>query len=248
MQNIFDYKLGTPVGKRANIGLITLQTDETIESDMRQFFPEKDIGFYVSRVACDPETTKDTLAMMGLELPKSAKLLPPPLDFNVVGYGCTSGTAVIGAEKVNELITSGCNARLVTDPLTALIAACKSLKISQLAFLSPYIADVSLTLRNALKKNGVNVPIFGSFNESIETNVAKISGKSIIEASKALCSQGSVEALFLSCTNLQTVDIIEEIEKSCHVPVMSSNQVLAWHMRSLSKLPFYEVGVGRLMK
>lgn len=248
MQNIFKYSLGKPVGQRANIGLITLQTDETIESDMRRFFPEKDIGFYVSRVSCGPQTTKNTLAMMEVDLPKAAKLLPPPIDFDVVGYGCTSGTAVIGAEKVAQLVTAGCNASMVTDPLTALIAACHTLKISRLGFLSPYIADVSLTLRNALQQNGIGSPVFGSFNEAVETNVARISGTSIIEASKALCSQGQIEAIFLSCTNLQTIDIIEEIETACHVPVLSSNQVLAWHIKTLSGLETGSTGVGRLMQ
>jgi len=248
MQNIFQYSLDKPVGSRANLGLVTLQSDETIESDMRRYFPEKDVALYVSRVASASEVSADTLAMMEAELPKAARLLPPPVDFDVVGYGCTSGTSVIGAKKVTELISSRCNTLSVTDPLTALIAACKKLKISQLGFLSPYVADVSFTLRNALNKNGVNSLVFGSFDEAIETRVARISGGSIIDACRALCAQGPVEGLFLSCTNLQTIDVIEEIETLCRVPVLSSNQVLAWHMRNLAGLKPSSTGVGRLMK
>lgn len=248
MQNIFKYSLDKPVGSRANIGLVTLQSDETIESDMRQYFPENDVAFYVSRVASAPEVSADTLAMMEAELPKAASLLPPPVTFDVVGYGCTSGTSVIGAKKVIELISSGCSTVAVTDPLTALIVACKKLKISQLGFLSPYVADVSLTLRNSLKKNGVNSLVFGSFDEAVETRVARISGGSIIDACTTLCNQGPVEGIFLSCTNLQTIDVIEEIEELCRVPVLSSNQVLAWHMRTLSSLQPSSTGVGSLMK
>ena len=248
MQNIFQYSLDKPVGSRANLGLVTLQSDETIESDMRRYFSEKDVALYVSRVASAPEVSAGTLAMMEAELPKAARLLPPPVNFDIVGYGCTSGTSVIGAKKVTELISSGCNTLSVTDPLTALVAACKKLTISQLGFLSPYVADVSLTLRNALKKNGVNSLVFGSFDEAIETRVARISGGSIIDACRALCAQGPVEGLFLSCTNLQTIDVIEEIETLCRVPVLSSNQVLAWHMRNLAGLKPSSTGVGRLMK
>ena len=248
MQNIFKYSLDEPVGSSANIGLVTLQSDETIESDMRRYFPEKDVGLYVSRVASAPEVNSDTLAMMEAELPKAAKLLPPPVEFDIVGYGCTSGTSVIGAEKISDLIISGCRTPLVTDPLTALIAACQKLKISQLGFLSPYVAEVSLTLRNALEKNAVNSLVFGSFEEAIETRVARISGGSIINACKTLCNLAPVEGIFLSCTNLQTIDVIEEIETLCGVPVLSSNQVLAWHMRTLSGLKPSPTGVGRLMR
>ena len=122
------------------------------------------------------------------------------------------------------------------------------MNISQLGFLSPYVAEVSLTLRNALNNNGIHSLVFGSFDEAIETRVARISGGSIIDACRALCNQGPVEGLFLSCTNLQTIDVIEEIESLCRVPVLSSNQVLAWHMRTLTGLPPNSAGVGRLMK
>ena len=114
--------------------------------------------------------------------------------------------------------------------------------------MSPYVADVSLTLRTALKRNGIDSPAFGSFNESTETNVAKISGKSLLNASVTLSKEAPIEAIFLSCTNLQTINVIEEIEDKCGLPVMSSNQVLAWHMRSLSSLALTPRGVGSLMR
>ena len=50
MAGPFPYALGQPVGARANMGLITLQADETIEYDMRRLMPQKDVGLYVSRI------------------------------------------------------------------------------------------------------------------------------------------------------------------------------------------------------
>ncbi len=90
MAGPFPYALGQPVGARANMGLITLQADETIEYDMRRLMPQQGVGLYVSRIRSAPDVTSETLAQMEQDLPAAAGLLPDPIDFDVVGYGCTS--------------------------------------------------------------------------------------------------------------------------------------------------------------
>ena len=145
-------------------------------------------------------------------LPDATKLFPQAAQFDVVGYGCTSGTAVIGPEKINQLISANCNTKYVTEPLSALIAACQHLNLKNIAFLSPYIENVSNTLRTNLQKNGINSPVFGSFNEGEEAKVARIDKKSIIEAAIQLGKNENASAVFLSCTNLKTLDVIAEIE------------------------------------
>ena len=98
----FDYTLEGPIGRAATLGMIVLKTDETIEHDLRRSFDAPDVSLYVSRVPSGADVTRDTLAQMSAALPAAAKLLPPELRYDVVGYGCTSGTAVIGAEKIAE--------------------------------------------------------------------------------------------------------------------------------------------------
>ena len=246
MAGPFPYALGQPVGARANMGLITLQADETIEYDMRRLMPQEGVGFYVSRIPSAPDVTAETLAQMEQDLPAAAGLLPNPIDFDVVGYGCTSGTSVIGPARIAELIRRHCRTKQVSDPLTALIAACHAMQIKRLAVLSPYIEDVSKTLRRRLLEAHIETPLFGSFEEPLETNVARISHNSVVEAACALWSDQSVDALFLSCTNLQTFEAIPAIEAVINAPVLSSNQVLAWHMQSLSGLLGLHHGPGRL--
>jgi maleate isomerase len=228
------------------MGLITLQADETIEYDMRRLMPQQGVGLYVSRIRSAPDVTSETLAQMEQDLPAAAGLLPDPIDFDVVGYGCTSGTSVIGPERIAELVSRNCRTKQVSDPLTALIAACHAIQIKRLAVLSPYIEDVSKTLRRRLLEAHIETPLFGSFEEPLETNVARISHNSVVEAACALWSDQSVDALFLSCTNLQTFEAIPAIEAVINAPVLSSNQVLAWHMQSLSGLLGLHHGPGRL--
>lgn len=230
----FDYSLEGPIGTRAALALVVLQPDETIEHDFRRIFTAPDVSLYVTRVPSGLDVTTDSLATMSAALPAAAGLLPTALSYDVVGYGCTSGTAVIGPDKIAEQIKAGCAAAQVTEPLSALVAICKAKGISRIAFLSPYIESVSLALREALNARGVETPVFGSFDESEETKVAKISQQSLYDAAMALGASDEVEAVFMSCTNLRTLDVIPRIEKDLGKPVFSSNQALAWHMAKLA--------------
>lgn len=230
----FSYETTDRIGARATLGLITLQSDETIEHDMVRILHAPDVALYVSRVPSDPEVHSETLARMEGHMTDSARLLPESLDYAVVGYGCTSGTSVIGAERVAELVSMGTRTAEVTQPLSSLIAACQHLGVERLAMLSPYVAEVSETLRAALLREGIATPVFGSFGEAREEKVARIAPQSIIAAACELAAQGGADAIFMSCTNLRTLDVIEAIEDQTALPVLTSNQVLGWNMARLA--------------
>ncbi|MCC0014029.1 MAG: Asp/Glu racemase [Hoeflea sp.] len=215
------------------LGLIVLQADETIENEFRRIIPSR-ATLHVSRVPSGRDVTTDSLSEMENHIGHSAKLFPSSISFDAVGYGCTSGTSVIGIERVADLVRSGTSARAVTEPVSALIAACRHLRVTRLAFLSPYIEDVSFTMRSVLAANGIETPVFGSFEVSEEAVVARISPASILQAAVQLADNSEAEAIFISCTNLRTLDVISAIEDRTGKPVFSSNQVLGWHMCRLA--------------
>lgn len=217
-----------------NLGLIVLQTDERIERDFRRLIPG-DTGLFISRVPSGLDVSPETLAAMAGHIPAAAGLLPGALKFDVVGYGCTSGTAQIGADRVAALVHQGARTQAVSEPVTALIAACAELGVNRLAFLSPYVEAVSNRLRDTLRAQGISTPFFGTFAEAEEAKVVRITPESIRRASLDLATQGDVDAIFLSCTNLNTLDIIAPLEAATGLPVLSSNLALAWHMCRLAR-------------
>ncbi|MCX7564755.1 Asp/Glu racemase [Sulfitobacter sp. F26169L] len=220
----------------APLGLVVLQVDETIEGDLRRMLPV-DVALYITRVPSSADVTPENLKAMTHHLTDAARLLPQTRCFDVVGYGCTSATAQIGAAQVATLIKAGVDAARVSDPLTALRAACGAMGVGELALLSPYTADVSERLQAALSQSGIGTPVFGSFEEANEANVARISPRALVDAACDLAGQGRVGAIFLSCTNLRTLDVIETIEARTGLPCLSSNQVLAWHMSAQARVP-----------
>ncbi|NNK77486.1 MAG: Asp/Glu racemase [Litoreibacter sp.] len=229
-----------------SMGLIVLQSDETIEDDFRRLLPGS-VTLHVSRVPSAPEVTRETLAQMEGHIRATADRLPGVTPYAVIGYGCTSGTAVIGQARIDELVKHGAPTGAVSEPVSALIAACGALGVTRLAFLSPYIAEVSQHLRDVLATNGIATPVFGSFNEAEEAKVSRIGRASLIEAALELAAEPEAEAIFMSCTNLCTLDVIDEIEQRSGKPVLSSNQVLAWHMCRLAGVATARGPFGKLL-
>ncbi len=227
------------------VGIIALQADETMEQDMRRLLPT-DLEYMVSRVPSGTSVTPDTLREMAHNLTGAATLLPRGANMACVAYGCTSGTAEIGADKIAQLVKAGVATHHVTDPVTALIAACRHLGVTRLGLLSPYMASVSDRLRAVLAASDIHVAAFASFDEPVEERVVRIAPHSVVEAATALGQDANVDALFLSCTNLRTLDVIAEIEAETGLAVMSSNLVLAWDMLRHAGLTGAEGAPGRL--
>lgn len=228
------YRLDPDDSKAPPMGLIVLQVDETIEPEFARYFADHPSPLFVSRVPSGLEVTSDTLSHMAQDLSRSASLLPAPREYAVVGYGCTSGSAVIGPERVAGLVRDGCRTQAVTDPLTATISACREKGISRLALLSPYIEEVNIPVIEAFGREGIEFVAVATFDERVEQRVVRISAASVIEAACSIGQSRNVEGVFMSCTNLRTYGVLGPVSERLGKPALSSNSALAWHMRRLT--------------
>lgn len=228
-----DYDVEAAPPRRAALGLILLSIDETIERDFRRLLPG-DVALFHSRVPSSPDLTAETIRTMRETLPDAAALLPQAAELDAIAYGCTSGATVLGEAEVARMIAASHPGTPVTNPLTALKAACDALGVRRLGLVSPYVEDVSDSLRVALEDHGVGVAAFGSFGQKEERLVARIAKPSIVEAMTAIGGADAVEAVFASCTNLRAVDVLAEAEAALGKPALASNQVLAWHLLRLA--------------
>ncbi len=129
-----------------------------------------------------------------------------------------------------------------------MIAACRHLGVSKIGLVTPYIAAVSAAMRALLEENQINVVEFGSFEQIEDAVVARITPESIFDAICKVGKAKNVDAVFASCTSLQSFDIIDKAEAVLGKPVITSNQALAWHMAKLAGVTDMIHGPGRLFK
>ncbi len=221
------YELDNNRHYKARLGLIVLQSDETIEQEIRTIL-DQSISINHSRIHCNNIVSNKNLGLMEKELPAASALLPD-IKYDSIGYACTSGATVIGSDKIQSLINKKHKSAFVTDPIRAVKKAMRTLGCRKINFVSPYQESVTKSLRDHLHANNFIIQNQISFNESNDKNVARISAKdsleAIIEVGKKDC-----EAVFISCTNLKTFKIINDAEKILDKPVISSNQAISWQM------------------
>ncbi|TQV79764.1 maleate cis-trans isomerase family protein [Denitrobaculum tricleocarpae] len=244
------------IGYRAKLGLIVLETDQTIEPELRDLLGLEGVALYHSRIPSDREVTPETLARMEANLPAASRLLPAAAALDVVGYGCTSGTTIIGEEKVAQAVRAGLEANggkraggtAVTNPLTAVKAALRALEAVRIGFITPYLPDVTDAMRRHLEQQGIVIMQMASFNQSEEEVVARITPASIRDAILSVGRGEDCDAVFVSCTNLRVLPVIAEAEAELGKAVISSNLALAWHMLRLAGIADSPPGRGRLFE
>ena len=229
------------------IGLLALSTDLTIERDFQSICHSLPINLFVNRIHNENPLTKENLLKMYDQLESITEKILPGEKINTVAYGCTSGTIAIGEDKVKEkiqLAKPGCH---VTTPITSAIKAFNKMNVKKIAVFTPYPESVNKTISEYLIKKNINVMSFSTFNLDLDVDFARVDPKYLSEILTKL-NINDADALFVSCTALPALEIIDEVEKKINKPVFSSNQTLIWDtIRSVGyKYPIK--GYGKLLR
>lgn len=228
------FKTDKGAGERARIGVLVLESDQSLEWELGQVINMPGVSVYHSRLANDPIVNGENLAMMEDQLPIAAKLLPKYLNLSSIGYGCTSASTIIGEGRVKEILNNYHPNIPSTNPLTAAKAAFKTLKINRIALLTPYSPDVTNAIQKKFEEIGINVAIIGSYFQEDDKIVGKIDSNSILNSVVELGSDKNCDGVFISCTSLRAISIINDAEKIIGKPVTSSNHALIWHLLRLA--------------
>jgi len=205
------------------------------------------LDIFVNRIHNENPLTKENLLKMRTKIkPITDKILPGE-KINTVAYGCTSGTIAIGEDKVKEEIQLAKPECYVTTPITSAIKAFKLMNIKKIAVFTPYPESVNKTIYEYFSKKSIDILSFGTFNLELDSDFAKIDPKYLSETLIKL-DTSRADALFISCTALPALEIINEVEKKINKPVFSSNQTLIWDtIRSVGYKSPIE-GYGQLFK
>ena len=229
------------------IGLLALSTDLTIERDFQSICHSLPINLFVNRIHNENPLTKENLLKMYDQLESITEKILPGEKINTVAYGCTSGTIAIGEDKVKEkiqLAKPGCH---VTTPITSAIKAFNKMNVKKIAVFTPYPESVNKTISEYLIKKNINVTSFSTFNLDLDVDFARVDPKYLSEILTKL-NINDADAIFVSCTALPALEILDEVEKKINKLVFSSNQTLIWDtIRSVGYKSSVE-GYGKLLK
>ncbi len=229
------------------IGLITLASDFTIEKDFIDVIRDKDIDLFVNRIECYNPLTSENLIKMSQKVTEVTKDILPDQKIDCVVYGCTSGTIAAGYNSIEKKIKLAKSEAKVTTPSSAAVKALKKLKIKKISVFTPYIKDLNNDVIDFFKKENFTITSNSYFDIKNDLDIGKVDPEYLFEVLSQMDLK-EADALFISCTALPAMSIIDKLEKKLNKFVLSSNQVLIWDtIRSIGYNSSIN-GYGKLFK
>lgn len=224
------------------IGMIALSTDLTSERDAARLLPER-AALHVTRVPFENPTTPASLRRLGDRLTDAAALLVPGRALDAIIFSCTAASATIGDAEVARRIGAARPGVPVVTPPDAACDGFAKLGVRRIALLTPYLPETTAPMVDYFTGRGVEVVACQCLGLEDDRDMARISPATILAAAAAVdCAEA--EALFLSCTALPAIGVIEALERRLGKPAMSSNQAMVW--RAFAHAGLAAPGPGRL--
>jgi len=229
------------------IGLVALASDYMIEKDFIKIIKDKKIDFFVNRIECFNPLTKENLIKMSEKVTEVTSDILPGEKIDCVAYGCTSGTIAAGYDSIKKKIKKAKPEAIVTTPSTSSIKALKKLKINKVAIFTPYSKKLNDEVLDFFKKESFEITANCYFGIESDIDIGKIDPSYLYEILSKMDLNGA-DALFISCTALPALSIIEMLEKKLNIAVLSSNQTLIWDTLNSINNKENTRGFGKLFK
>lgn len=165
-----------------------------------------------------------------------------------VAYACTAVSFAKGAGYDDVLcrrITAAAGSPATTTA-TAMVAALRALGLRRIAVAAPYVDEVCGRLRRFLEETGFEVVSLANLGlKGVE--IAQVTGEELRELAKR-ADHAAADGLFISCTNLRTLDVLDTLERELGKPVVSANLATMWHALRLAGLAPRLEGLGCLYR
>ena len=229
------------------IGLIALASDYMIEKDFIRIIKDKKVDFFVNRIECFNPLTKENLIKMSEKVTEVTKDILPNEKIDCVAYGCTSGTIAAGYEAIEKKIKNAKPEAIVTTPSTASIKALKKFNIKKIAIFTPYSKKLNDEVLDFFKNENFEIKANSYFNIESDIDIGKVDPNYLYEVLSKMDLKGA-EALFVSCTALPALSIIDKLEKKLNITVLSSNQTLIWDTLNSIKNKETTKGFGKIFE
>ena len=92
----------------------------------------------------------------------------------------------------------------------------------------------------------IEIDNFSGFNLEYDSDIAKVDPQHLIKTIKNI-DHSAVDAIFISCTALRIVEVLQEAEDLIKKTVISSNQAIIWDSIRSVEIKSSIEGFGKLL-
>ncbi len=231
---------------RAKVGFVLLATEQTIESDMRRLLPE-DVGLHFARAPIPDSITEANLRAQVHELAPAAATLLPDGSLDVICYACTSGSLIIGEERVCAELKRGAPNAIATTLITGVLRALKALDVQRVAVATPYLDEINQREADYMRAAGFHITNIQGLNIEKDSDMVRVRPGFIADYAASVDTPDA-DAVFISCGALRSIDIVDTLEQRLGKPVICSNQAMAWDVLRRAGVTDAIDGYGQLLR
>lgn len=208
----------------SRVGLLLPSSNTTMEPDFYKMAP-MGVTVHTARMLLRAVTVKGLTEMAG-EAEGAPRLLKTA-GVDMLAYGCTSGSLIGGVgweESLRRRLMEAAGVPVVTTA-GAVVEGLRKLGAVRVSVFTPYVDEVNEAERGFLEAHGFQVDAIRGLGLTDNQAIGKVPGPRL-EAFIAP-APGS-DAVFVSCTNLPVVHLIEGLEERHRMSIVTSNQATMW--------------------
>lgn len=232
------------------LGFLVPERNVTCEEEFPRYLP-KDITAHFSRLPrAEPKLNAASLVEM-MQHVDTQSLLLSRVGIQVIMAACTSGTFLDGTAAADDLghrIEAATGIPGYTTS-TAVADALRALNVRSFFMITPYPHDITETETTFFEALGFEVTGSDTFACSHSEMIPRLTSAEVAEmAIRHEADIAAADALFISCTNLATMDRLAEMEERFGKPVVSSNSATLWRALRAVDVPSGDLGAGQLFQ
>ncbi len=221
------------LGAAGRIGVIEISSSIALSAELPTALPADVVAVFARIRLPGYEVSVPALDAMlrSRDLEVAAEQLADA-DVDLITFACTSGSLLHGPGWDRTLVerivaASGIPATTTT---TAVMDNLHQLGVRRIGVGTPYPDDVNEAERRFLEATGFDVVCM----EGLDLKTDGAIGRLPLERVRRLAlsvAQADSDAIFLSCTNMPTLALLDELSVTLDRPILSSNSATIWDAR-----------------
>lgn len=237
-----------PYGWLAKIGLI-VPSSNTVNSHEWSLLAPEGISIHTARAMQSGRSSQSSFEQMAKSAEEAAEQLATA-DVDIVAYGCTSGSFMCPRDELMERLSHRAKCEVINSA-DSVLAALRALGAQTVALATPYLPYINEREIGLLKDEGfavcASLGLGLGETEAERFAIRKVPPEAIFRMARAV-DRPEADAIFISCTSLPTMKLIDAIEEQLGKPVVTSNQATFWNALQKLKLRVRLPNGGRLLR
>lgn len=207
------------------IGLLVPSSNTTMEPDFYAMAP-RGVTIHTARMRLS-KVTPEALIRMAEDTERTSGIIADA-GIEIIVYGCTTGSLVGGVgweEGLVRRIEEETGIPAVSTS-SAVVEARRSLGAKRIGVATPYSEELNGLEKSFLEDLGFHVTGIRGLGLLDNLDLGWVGRETLKEITREVADEA--DAVFVGCTNLPVVGLIDEFEEEFDRPVVTSNQASMW--------------------